>query len=74
MRGWFRFWLRCQAALVGVDVVDTLERPHGERSVEDFFGNFTDNFTAAEWASIRGTPDELTRGTYISSVMRASKL
>ena len=36
------------AALVGLDVMDSLERPGGARSAEDFFTSFTDNFTPYE--------------------------
>ena len=36
------------AALVGLDVMDSLERPGGARSAEEFFTSFTDNFTPYE--------------------------
>ena len=45
------------AALVGVDVMDTTERPNGRggvRPAEEFFSSFTDNFAPSEWRTIRG--------------------
>ena len=48
------------AALVGLDVMDALERPGGSsgRSAEEFFRSFTDNFTAHEWSTIRAPGDD----------------
>ena len=48
------------AALVGLDVMDALERPGGGagRSAEEFFRSFTDNFTAHEWSTIRAPRDD----------------
>lgn len=44
-------------ALVGVDVVQTSERPNARTTMDEFFRAFENHFNASEWAYIRRAAD-----------------
>ena len=58
-----RVWQASEpVCLVGLDVMDVSERPHGQdKSFAGFSQHFGDNFTANEWHAIRGPADDAGR-------------